>query len=80
MRSAPEKKKNKTNTTLNSAKNKKIIYVCIQTKQVKEAQTLAGGALLDLEQLVEAQSVLVPSQALLVQLEFPQPFVLLVAS
>lgn len=50
------------------------------TKQVKEAQTVAGGALLDVEQLVEAQSILVSSQALLVQLEFPQSFVLLVAS
>ena len=33
-----------------------------------------------MEQLLEAQSVLVPSQALLVQLELPQSFVLLVAS
>lgn len=41
---------------------------------------MAGGALFDVEQLVEAQSILVPSQSLLVQLEFPQPFVLLVAS
>ena len=49
-------------------------------KQVKGAQTLAGGALLHLEQLLEAQSILIPSQALLVQLQFPQPFVLLVAS
>lgn len=40
---------------------------------------MAGAAFLDVEQLVEAQSVLVPSQALLVQLEFSQPFVLLVA-
>lgn len=41
---------------------------------------MTGAALLDVEQLVEAQSLLVPSQALLVQLEFPQSFVLLVAS
>lgn len=65
----PQKKKNLTHHHHNNL-----------SKQVKEAQTLAGGALLDVEQLVEAQSVLVPSQALLVQLELPQPFVLLVAS
>lgn len=41
---------------------------------------MAGRALLDLEELVEAQSILVSSQALLVQLELPQSFVLLVAS
>lgn len=35
----------------------------------REAQTLAGGALFDLEQLAEAQSILVPSESLLVQLE-----------
>lgn len=41
---------------------------------------MAGGALLDVEELVEAQSVLVPSQSLLMQLELPKSFVLLVAS
>lgn len=44
---------------------------CKQTEEVKEAQTLDGGALLDVEQLMEAQSIVVPSQSLLVQLEFP---------
>lgn len=41
---------------------------------------MAGGALLDVEELVEAQSVLVPSQSLLMQLELPKSLVLLVAS
>lgn len=39
------------------------------TLEGREAQTLAGGALFDLEQLAEAQSILVPSESLLVQLE-----------
>lgn len=40
---------------------------------------MAGVHLLDVEQLVQAQSILVSSQALLVQLQFPQSLVLLVA-
>lgn len=64
----------------NSFKNNKKTQQALQTKLVRGAQTLAGGALLDVEELVEAQSILVPSQALLVQLELPQSFVLLVAS
>lgn len=42
-----------------------------QRSEALKAQTLAGGALLDVEELVEAQSVLVPSQSLLMQLELP---------
>lgn len=48
-------------------------------QQVKEAQTLAGVTLLDMEELLKAKSILLSSQALLMQLELPQPFVLLVA-
>lgn len=70
----------KPKITLKITRNSSYNNLSKQTKQVIEAQTLAGGALLDVEQLMEAQSILVPSQALLVQLEFPQPFVLLVAS
>lgn len=39
---------------------------------------MAGGTLLDMEQVVEAESVVIPSQALLVQLQLPQALVLLV--
>lgn len=58
--------------------NRSNIHINIRVKKiyskllegVREAQTLAG-TLLDLEQLVEAQSILVPSESLLVQLELP---------
>lgn len=40
---------------------------------------MAGGALFDLEELAEAQSILVPSESLLVQLQLPQSLTLLVA-
>jgi len=64
----------------NSLRNQNNRHPKLTDRAGSGALTLAGGALLDVEQLVEAQSLLVPSQALLVQLQLPQTLVLLVAS